>query len=466
MHNASRARLLLAFLLICQAALLLRPSQPFNGDEPYYAGKAQFFFEHGRFEHVSAEAMAVERGERWGTSDWRPQGYPLFLAAVSLGDFRDASLRPRVTAVQFVLIAAGMWLLFEINQRGLTAAQRITTAALLGVIPWPYDFAGLLTSDSLTAGVTFLGIVMLWHSLQQKRIALTCLSAFLLSMTLLLRPEMIALAPVILAPALLTSRSDRRLLLKRATACAAAFLLVVALQVCYRMDVTGRPGLFGGQHLRDSGAFAWVHSWLGTENEGYNFVYGLWTGQVRDDLPARAFAGAEERRIVHQLIQTDRSQGHYSAGLDAAFRNLAEKRKREHPFLSIFATRAWHTAHLWLNLETSSQLLKALANVPRPVRLPILGTLMAVKLIIITLFVVGIVRHAKSANPELVVICAAAVIGRTLLISIPFNWMAHRFVLTAWLPLLACAIAGLQTWPWRRHVDQPLSGDPALNVDR
>jgi hypothetical protein len=444
MNEANRARLLLVFLLICQGALLVGlPQAPFGGDEPYYVGKARYFFEHQRFEHVSAENLAVERGERWGTSDWRPQGYPLFLAALSLGDFRHAALRPRATAVQFLLIAAAIWLLFEIMRRRLGGARLIATVVLLGAVPWPFEFVSILTPDSLTASVTFFSIVILWRSLERENILLTFVGAFLLSTTLLLRPEMIALAPMILVAAVLLRRSDRRMLMKRSAACVGAFAIVVAMQLAYRIEVTGRPGLFGGLHISDGGAFAWVNTWLGSENQAYNFVYGLSTGKVRDDLPARAFSNADERRVVDGVIRIDRSRGGYGPDLDSIFQRLAEKRRREHPFLAIVGSRIWHSVHLWLNLETSSQLLNALANVPRPVRRPILGALLLLKLTLLALFVVGVMRARRSSAPSLIALSAAVVIGRTLLMGTALNWMAHRYVLNAWLPLLACAIAVL-----------------------
>lgn len=445
-NEANRARLLLVFLLICQATLLVRlPGGPLIGDEPYYVRKAQFFFENRQFENISAEKLAVERGERWGTSDWRPQGYPLFLAALSMGEFREAALRPRVTAVQFALIAAAMWLLFEIMRRHIGGARVIAMAALLGAVPWPYEFVTSLAPDSLTASITFFSIVILWCSGERRSIVLTFAGAFLLSTTLLLRPEMIALTPVILAAAVLLRRFDRSILLKRSAACVGAFAIVVAMQVAYRIDVTGRPSLFGGLHIQDSGAFAWVHTWLGSENQSYNFVYGLWTGDVRNDLPARAFSDANERRIVDDVIRMDRSRGHYGPDLDATFQHLAEKRQREHPFMAVVATRVWHGVHLWLNLDTNSQLLNLLASVSRPVRRPILGTLILLKLTLLVLFVMGVMRTKESPVPGLIAISAVVVIGRTLLIGTALNWMAHRYVLIAWLPLLVCAMAALQT---------------------
>jgi 4-amino-4-deoxy-L-arabinose transferase-like glycosyltransferase len=458
MNSANGARLLLAFLLICQAALLIRPSRPFNGDEPYYVDKARSFFEHGRFEHVSAEALAVERGERWGTSDWRPQGYPLFVAAVSLGDFRDSSLRPRVAAAQFALIAAAVWLLFEIMTPRLGREHLLATTAVLGAVPWPYDFAASLSPDSLTASITFFSTVILWRALEKENTLLMFAGAFLMSTTLLLRPEMIVLAPVSLGAVVLLRRFDRHTLLKRAAACAAAFTIVASAQVAYRINVTGHPGFFGGLHIRDSGAFAWTNTWLGSENEAYNFVYGLSSGDV-PALPARAFSDDEERRAVERVIFLDRTRHSYGPDLDAEFQRLAEKRKHEHPFLAIVATRLWHSVHLWLNLETSSQLLNALANVPSLIRRPILGGLLLVKLALLALFVVGAMRARKSRAPALIMLCAVIVVGRTLVLGTALNWTAHRYMLPAWLPLLACAIGGLQTWTSRAA--QPLPGDPA-----
>jgi hypothetical protein len=467
MNDASRARLLLAFLLICQAALLVRPHQPFNGDEPYYVEKARFFFEYGRFENVSAEAMAVERGERWGTSDWRPQGYPLFLAALSLGDFRDASLRSRVTAAQFALIAVAVWLLFEIMRPRLGYPHLMTVAAILGAIPWPYEFVATLSPDSLTASITFFSIVILWRSLEKENIPLLFVGAFLLSTTLLLRPEMVVVAPVSLAATILIRRFDRRTFLKRTFACAAAFAIVVAMQVAYRINVTGHPGLFGGLHIRDSGAFAWTNTWLGSENEAYNFIYGLSTGDVDvSELPARAFSDAEERQAVERAVLVDRNRRSYGPDIDAVFQRLAEKRRREHPFLAIVGTRIWHSVHLWVNLETSSQLLDALAHVPRSIRRPILGGLLLLKLALLSLFVVGVMRARKSGAPALIMLCASIVIGRTLVLGTALNWTAHRYMLPAWLSLIACAMASLQTWTWRARVDQPLPGGPDRSADR
>ena len=295
MHEMLRARLILLVLLLCQAALLITPPKPFNGDEPYFAEKARYFFEHLRFEPISAEALAIERGERWGNSDWRPPGYPLFLAAVSFGKFDANTLLPRVMAVQFALTALAVWLLFEIMSAGSSGPLLPATALLLGIEPWPYDFVTILMPDSLVAAMTFFGIVILWRSVERNDLFLAFAGALLLSSTLLMRPEMIASVPPILAVSLLLRMSNRRILLRRTAACAGAFTIVVILQFGYRTAVTGQPGLFGGLHIRDSGAFAWTNTWLGSENQAYNFVYGLSSGNVHNNLPSRSPASENAR---------------------------------------------------------------------------------------------------------------------------------------------------------------------------
>jgi hypothetical protein len=331
--------------------------------------------------------------------------------------------------------------------RRSNGARPLLMAALLGVVPWPYEFVSLLSPDSLTAAITFFGVIILWRSAEQQSIALTFAGALLLSTTFLMRPEMIALVPVVLAAAVLLRNANRGVLLMRAATCLGAFAIIIALQMAYRFDFTGRgPSLFGGLHISDRGAFAWVNTWLGTENEAYNFVYGLSNGQPQDDLPSRAFSNAVERRTVSDAIQTVRRRG-YGPDVDAAFQQLAEKRQRDHPFVAIVATRIWHTVHLWINVETNGQLLNALASIPRTLRRPMLGVLALLKLTLLVLFIAGVLRSKESSAAALVTLFAVVVIGRTLLVGAALNWMAHRYVLTAWLPLLGCALAAVQTWP-------------------
>lgn len=425
----TRARVILVVLLALQAALLaFVPSHPLGGDEPYYVEKARYFAEHGTFPRATPGHLAAVRGEG-GNTDWRPPGYPLFVAAVSLGGFETNALRARVTAVQFLLIAIAVWLAFvSLERRALSASEgglrarhsQEIAAVVLGIAPWPYAHASLISPESLNAALVLFGLLLL----ERRKIVG---GSLLLSCTFLLRPEMLAVVPFPIAAAILP-----RWRFRDAGRAAACFLLLLGAQYAYRAHFTGQLSLspFGPLRIYNEGAFAWANSWIGTEHEAYDFVYGLGEGDTTGALPARAFADDEERRAVEALRARVRREG-LTREIDQQFGELARRRKEEHPFAAVVAPRLWHTAHLWLNTETSEQLLHALSYIPRAVRLPLLGALLLLKLALLAAFFLG-VRNRP--------VLATFVIARTLLIGLVLNWMVNRYMVAAWLPLIVCAL--------------------------
>jgi hypothetical protein len=441
MPKAAAERLATSLLLLALAAqvvLALRvPSAGFGGDEPYYVAKARYFFAHHRFPRATANDLAIENGRSWGQSDWRPQGYAVFLALCSGGDFTPATLRHRVTAVQALLVALAIFLAFRaLRVHTARPPMRLVTAVVLGIAPWPFAFAPLLGPDSVVASVTAIALLLLGG--YPKSVFLATL---LFSITFTFRPEMIVLPPLIVACAALYQERHR---LRFVTASAAAFLVVLAVHYAYRIDFTGQhtPPVFGGLHIPDRGAFAWVNTWIGTEHEAYDFVYALTSGQPEPPLPARAFANEAERRAVGEIIAHVRATGRYQQEDDAAFASLAGRRRREDPARTI-AARLWHAAHLWLNAETSTQTLILLSDTPAIIRRPILGALLLLKLATLAAFALFIVRIRTFRGDAFLILSAVYVIARTLLIGIVLGWFTHRYVLSAWIPLLTCGAAAV-----------------------
>jgi hypothetical protein len=435
-------RVVLVILLALQAALAMwtaAAGHAANGDEPYFIAKARYLSEHHAFAHASAADLEIERGTRWGISDWRPPGYPAFVALCAMGRFDVAAVRMRVTAAQFIVLAAALFLGFLTIEPVLPGLRAITAAALFGLAPWPFEFVTSINTDSLTMSLTFIGALVLWRA---RSAAAAFLGALALMATMLLRPESAALAPLIIAVAVVLKRGARWL------PAVAAIVLVFGLQLGYRRHFTGAwsPSLFGGLHVRDQGAFDWAHTWYGTEAETYDFVYGLTNGDLRRELPPRAFADDAERRAVEAAISSVQRNG-YSPAVDDAFRRLAEKRKREHPLAANAGPRLWHAAHLWINVETNSQLLRLLAPVPRALRRVLLGSLLALKLALYALFVAALVRLPRfpAELRGLVLVMAAIVVTRTLLVGVILNWLTHRYALPCWPPLMECAMAAMAT---------------------
>jgi hypothetical protein len=439
MPKAAAERLAISLLLLALAAqiglaLRVAPAQ-LGGDEPYYVAKARYVAEHHRFPRATAHDVAVESGRLWGQSDWRPQGYALFLALCSGGDFTLTTLRPRVVAVQSLLVALAILIAFLALRRHMTRPwMRVVTALVFGIAPWPFAFAQLLGPDSIVASVTAIALFLLGRHPRSVFFA-----TLLFSITFTFRPEMIVLPPLIVAcAALLQERHRVRFVILGA----AAFILVLAAHYTYRVDFTGQPmpPVFGGLHIPDRGAFAWVNTWIGTEHEAYDFVYTLTNGQPPPRLPERAFANDGERHTVDAILARVSAAGRYSAEDDAAFEALANRRLRENPVRTATA-HLWHAAHLWLNAETSTQTLNTLSIVSPVIRHVILGTLLVLKLAALAAFALFIARIRTFRGDAFLILCAIYVIARTVLIGIVLGWFTHRYVLSAWIPLLACAAA-------------------------
>jgi hypothetical protein len=441
MSNAAAERLATLLLLVALAAqvVLAFPggTTSLHGDEGYYVGKAQYFHEHHRFPRATADDLAVENGQVRGLSDWRPQGYALFLAACGSGLADPSALRRRVTIVQSLLIAVALILFFfALRRHTVSTTSRIATALVLGIAPWPFEFAQTLGPDSAVASFTAIALFLLARYPRS-----VFLATLLFSITFAMRPEMIVLPPLIVGCAMLFQERHR---MRFAFVAAIAFLAVLGAHYAYRIDFTGQrmPPVFGGLQIPDRGAFAWTNSWIGTENEAYNFVYSLTNGQPAPPLPERAFANEAERRIVETSVAHVRATGHYSEADDDAFAALARRRQRENPARAVVA-RLWHTVHLWVNVEMNTQTLNLLSNVSRPVRQVILGALMLLKCGLLAGFLLFVVRIRAFRNDAFLILCAVYVIARTLLIGIVLGWFTHRYVVNAWIPLMACAMAAV-----------------------
>jgi 4-amino-4-deoxy-L-arabinose transferase-like glycosyltransferase len=434
----------LLLLLAGQGVLLfLRPLTPYGGDEPYYVEKAQQFRAHSRFDPASAHELALERGELWGTSDYRPPGYPLLLAAVSGGHFEPQVLRGRMRALQFLAIAAAIVAAYLLAARGTTPRRRYLLALLAGIAPWPFEYAGSILPDALTAALAFAGVVVLARAVRTRGAVTMFAGALLLATTFLLRPEIIVLVPLLAGGALLLSGFTW----KRAAACALGMLLPAALHYAYRIQFTGErvPTYFAGFHTQSLGAMQWANTWVGSEHDLYaSVVYAIAEGRP-PVYQQRFLADPRERAELERAAALVRRDGHNSAEVDGIFDALRRRREHEHPFQAWLLPRVAHVGQLWINLETNDQLLGLLSNVPRSVRRPLFGLLLAVKLTVLALFcrlLAVVVLQRRDPDWVLWTLLAAFVLLRTLTVAGLHNTMEHRYVLAAWPAMLACALKG------------------------
>ena len=429
--------LLLALLAVHFAYVLRHFEHVLITDEFYYVGKARAIVAHGGLVRADPPAIAVERGETWGTSDWRPQGYPLLLAAVSLGNFDHPAhtLRLRMTILQFLLVAAVLVHAFLLSPRTWHSAL------IFGLPPWTFAFVNELGPDSVNVAVAWVALLLLWRYVQEPSAGRLLVATFVFSLALFIRPEMIAMPPLLVGIALLMRfrRTPLGALLRHAVVAAMVWSALVGVQAAYHTWATGQRGIFGGLHITNAGAFAWANNWWGTEKETYDFVYAL-TEAREMQLPERAFDTAQERAEVMRVITRVRQRGSFTAEDDAVFARLAVEKKRAHPVRSV-VLRAWHAWNMWFNTEHNNPLLEAMAAVPRMVRLPVWGALLLLRWLIIALALVAFFHAWRQRDPIsllIVLLCAYALV-RTAFVGGVLNWNVHRYVLSAWPPVLCCA---------------------------
>jgi hypothetical protein len=452
-RSLNSATALLTLLLALHATIVLTHFRhPLITDEIYYTAKGKYFAEHHRFAPADPHSLAVQRGTEWGNSDWRPPGYAIVLAAVSGGDFSDpaGSLRLRVTIAQVLMVMASLFAMYFCAVAA--GSPPLAAAVLLGAPPWTFFAVNEIGPDPENLFLVTLALLLLWRWSVSVRGAVGWLLAgtAVASLALFFRPEMIVFPPLLVgAAALLRFRAVKRVALGHLVAAAIVFGGVASLQVAYRTWFTGHLGVFGGLHIYNRGAFDWANTWFGTEKETYDFVYSLGDGRAAT-VPPRAFDSPKEQAAVAAIVEAIRARGAYTAADDAGFERLAQEKERAHP-LRVALLRLWHTVHLWLNVENNSPLLDALAGVPRGVRRPIYGAFLLLRLAALALGVVALVRSVRELRSGrfdpytlLALLLLFYVVVRSLLTGMVLNWNVHRYVLSAWPPLLCCAAMALR----------------------
>lgn len=443
--------ILLTLLAAHFALIMVNHSRPLVGDEPYYVEKGAHIVHHHSFAPARASELEIVAGRQWGNADWRPQGYPLFLALIAPDVIDDPpALRRRVTIVQFLLTAALVVAWFGLLAKSSSSRWVRMGGALLLTLPWPFEYVTDIGADTLNLVLAGAGLVLwiLWASSPVRNRYLLTAAALLSSATLLVRPEMIAIAPIMALIGLVARRRYKRVTPTELALVIVVMSLPVLFQAGYRTWFVGRPGVFGPLRIVNSGAFEWTRTWIGTEKEAYDFVYAI-TGGLLQSLPDRAFENQTEREMVDRL-QWRAFQHGYTRELDDAFAALASERRRAHPIV-VAMIPLLDTVQIWINLETPGPMLNALAQTPRSFRHPILGGLFVARCLIVVFALDGARRslkrwraHQADMLDTIVLAAFAFAVARTALVALILQWRVHRYMVVAWIPLLCCAAASLR----------------------
>lgn len=450
MRSTTLPWVLLCLALLGQGLLLVAhlrcpPGAVFVGDESYYVGKASQLVTSGRFEPLTPIEARNESLDAPMPRDVRPPGYPVLVAAVSGGRLEVCGLRWRVASMQFLGAAATAALLLLLTIPFTSHSLRPAVAILIGFVPWNFEYVASIYPDVMTMAMTLGGISLLYWYARRRSPAALLGGSLMLSSCLLLRPEMIAIAPiVILAALLMTGLTYRSVLIALS-----GLLIAVALQFAYRVHLTGDalPRLFPRFSSSTIGVGYWIMTWVGTEHETLDGVaFRIATGQI-PNIPARAVANEGEREELNRAFNLLKTSGN-SPAVELIFERLARQRVREDPIRNWLLPKLAAPLLLWVNTNTNSQLLGRLVAVPRTPRRAFLGLVFVLRLLLLAAFASSLVHDTRFPDPadgrwQLRVICAVAVVWRTVFIGMILSRVEHRYMLPMWPPMLLCALLEL-----------------------
>jgi len=463
-HDLHRTRLLLILLLGVQFAILMAAPWPPHlvGDETAFYDKAAALATTGTLPRARGNEIDIVEGRVRGNTDYRPVGYPVLLAGLS-GLRVALPWTHRAAGITQFAAMCGVLLLIHTVIWSLANSRMVLwlVTALLGIQPWTFEYARSLLPDSFTASITTVALVLLIRYVRMQSLSSLVCGTAVLSLTLLLRAEMVALAPFTIAAVVIALKPPFRRLVGHGIVASLVFASVLSVQVAYRWWFIGQPGLYGPLRGVDEGAYAWAYTWVNTE-QTLDFIWTMKEGRVSiDDVPPRAFDSASERERIANAFDIVRRERKLVPEADEILRAVAAERVARSPVRNWLIPRILRASQLWFNRQTNSQLLGVLAYVARPTRRPLLGILLALRVSTLLLGIAGVAIVLRDAlrrrlqGSQLVALpFAVFVILRTAYVGGVHGSMEHRYMLNAWPAMIVCATVGLN-WMWSRWIRRP-----------
>jgi hypothetical protein len=448
-----------ALLMAVKLGLLLKHPVPerWSGDSGYYVAKALYLHEQGKFQQIlkkKSDPAALEY------SDFRPPGYPLFIAALlPLGTTIDVITRS-VRLVQFAMDAGVSIMLLLIAWKfSPLGIYRWLATLVVGVQPWTSSYIVAVYPDTLTmfllvAGVAALAVFVNAKSVIRAGVAIMTAS-LLLGLTFTVRPEMILFAGLVKAVAfgLRLTRWGWKDTFANGLLAAIPMLLVFGINVGYRWQAAGEVRLFGKFQHATPGLMLWTKTWIGPQTLKERVVWGPLSigpeGFVR--LPDGAFSDNAERLRLTEIVRDVAERGYMLPEEDQVFAAVADHRIEHSPWKYYVWNRVRATAEFWVNWDNAPHYLNGFSQLPRFVSKALTASFMALKLTVLFLCLVGVLRvlnQSLATTRDSWFFCfllfgIVIVVSRTFYFGAVAVWIEYRYALIAWPFVLALAFYGL-----------------------
>jgi len=227
------------------------------------------------------------------------------------------------------------------------------------------------------------------------------------------------------------------------------------------------------------GYYAWMRTWFANERDYPRFHFDTgqpgWEGFRIDAYPKHAFANAEERAQITNLVEKWQAES-YTPEIDQAFAAVAKAKRAHQPVNYFLMIPLLRMAHFWINLDGAQTFLRVIP-IKRPYSLGIVGITIALRAFFILFAAVGAAAVWKARSKSHLSLFLRAlgqassifITLRTVELGIlgTFVWgglMEIRFANIMFPAVILLAIVGVLTFTVRSHayvmqlvIDKPVS---------
>jgi 4-amino-4-deoxy-L-arabinose transferase-like glycosyltransferase len=228
--------ILLVAVVLRLGFVLSSPPRPLYWDEPLYEELAARY--QDAWSSLVGTAGGVTLSEAFRTSLQKGEVYPAIVASV----YSICGREPRAVFLLQALLDAATCLLLHGLARAVGGARAGLIAVTLAALYEPFIFSAARLQTETLASLLYVGGLWAVCVPQRRRTAASFCAGVLIAASMLAKPALQGLFPVLL-PAVLVRNWDRprgeRLML--ALACAAGFAVVVGPRLVLTTAVTGQP---------------------------------------------------------------------------------------------------------------------------------------------------------------------------------------------------------------------------------
>lgn len=336
-------RLYFAVYLPCLAA----------GDTYVYANLARTLLNH----HVYG--LSGGDGSFYVTLIRLP-GYPYFLALV-FRFFGQDNWRA-VMVLQAFIDTASCLVIAAIARRLINERAAKIAFVLAAICPFTANYAGTVLTETLTIFCTSLAFLFAVIAFEEKRLEPMIGCGAALAYGILLRPDtgwLLGSIGLFMLLRMWVIPGERKFFFK-----AGVVVLAVSLaplvpwtvrnwRVFHVFQPLVNPAALDPGEKEPVGIDRWMNTWIVDYSNLEDVAFHVSGEPVNfDDIPQRAFADAQEKEDVRQLIARYNDQLDVPPDIDAEFARIADRHIRQHPIQYHVAVPLLKVVTIWLRPRT------------------------------------------------------------------------------------------------------------------